>query len=276
MRLLWDVCQVPDFRKVMSDQHAKLLAQIFPYLEGGGRLPADWVEGHVNRLDRIDGDIDTLVARIAHVRTWTYVVYRPSWIADPLGWQDRTRAIEDRLSDALHERLTQRFVDRRSAGLVRSLAKDGILLAGIQADGAVVVEGHPIGRIDGFRFTPDATALGPDAKPVLMAARRALRSEIARRIAALEQAAGRRIRLRRRGRDPLARFAGGPAGARQCAPQAAYRALDRRFAGRGRGRAGPRSRGAMARRRDRAPVPLAAESWPMRRSTAPRGDWSFN
>jgi ATP-dependent RNA helicase SUPV3L1/SUV3 len=186
--LLWDVCQIPDFRKVMSDQHTRLLSQIFLHLSRDGLVPDDWVDGQVRRLDRVDGDIDTLVSRIAHVRTWTYVANRPSWIARPLEWQERTRALEDRLSDALHERLTQRFVDRRAASLMRSLEKGGELLAGVQASGDVVVEGHPVGRLDGFRFIADATALGADARPVLTAARRALKSEIARRVVLLEQA----------------------------------------------------------------------------------------
>jgi ATP-dependent RNA helicase SUPV3L1/SUV3 len=188
VQMLWDVCQVPDFRKVMSDQHTRLLSQIFLYLATDGRVPDDWVDGQVKRLESTEGDIDTLVTRIAHVRTWTYIANRPSWIAGPLEWQERTRAIEDRLSDALHERLTQRFIDRRAAGLVRSLGKGGDLLAGVQANGAVVVEGHPVGQLDGFRFAADPTALAGDAKPVLTAARRALRSEIARRVTLLEQA----------------------------------------------------------------------------------------
>ncbi len=188
VRLLWDVCQVPDFRKVMSDQHTRLLSQIFLHLAKDGRVPDDWVDGQVKRLETIEGDIDTLVTRIAHIRTWTYIANRPNWIARPLEWQERTRAIEDRLSDALHEKLTQRFVDRRAAGLVRSLGKGGDLLAGVQAGGAVVVEGHPVGQLDGFLFVADPTALAGDAKPVLTAARRALRSEIARRVLLLEQA----------------------------------------------------------------------------------------
>jgi ATP-dependent RNA helicase SUPV3L1/SUV3 len=216
VRLLWDICQIPDFRKVMSDQHARLLGQIFGHLAGDGSLPLDWVDGQVKRLDRTDGDIDTLVTRIAHVRTWTYIAHRPAWIADPLSWQDRTRAIEDRLSDALHEKLTQRFVDRRSAGLVRSLSRDGELLAGVQADGTVVVEGHPIGRLDAFDFVPDITALDVDARPVLTAARRALRSEIARRVTAVEQAPDSEFGLTAQGDigwrgSPVARL--GPGGA---------------------------------------------------------------
>jgi len=188
VELLWEVCQVPDFRKVMSDQHTRLLSQIFLHLANDGRVPDDWVDAQVKRLESTEGDIDTLVTRIAHIRTWTYVANRPSWIAKPLEWQERTRVIEDRLSDALHERLTQRFIDRRAAGLVRSLEKGGDLLAGVQTGGAVVVEGHPVGQLDGFRFVADASALGSDAKPVLTAARRALRSEIARRVALLQEA----------------------------------------------------------------------------------------
>jgi ATP-dependent RNA helicase SUPV3L1/SUV3 len=214
VRLLWDVCQVPDFRKVMSDQHTRLLAQIFLHLATRGRVPDDWVDGQVRRLDVLDGDIDTLVTRIAHIRTWTYVANRPNWIAKPLEWQERTRAIEDRLSDALHEKLTQRFIDRRAAGLVRSLEKGGDLLAGVQPSGVVVVEGHAIGRLEGFHFIADETALAGDVRPVLTAARRALRSEIARRVAALEQAPDSALTLDPRDRiawdgAPIARMAPG-------------------------------------------------------------------
>ncbi|BBK44632.1 hypothetical protein STVA_46520 [Allostella vacuolata] len=182
VRRLWEVCQVPDFRKTMSDAHIRLLAQIYRHLSaGGGHLPADWVANHLARMDRSDGDIDTLVARIAHVRTWTYITHRGDWMADAAHWQDRARTIEDKLSDALHDRLTQRFVDRRAAMLVRRLAGDDDLLAAVTRDGTVVVEGHPVGRIDGFCFSPDA--LGEEeARPLLAAARRVLPADIALRV----------------------------------------------------------------------------------------------
>ncbi|GIL40004.1 helicase-related protein [Roseiterribacter gracilis] len=187
VRLLWEVCQVPDFRKVMSDAHARLLAQMFKHLSSAsGRLPVDWIANQVARLDRVDGDIDTLVQRIAHVRTWTYVSHRIDWTPDPAHWQELTRGIEDRLSDALHERLTQRFVDRRSSALAKLLSDGGDLLAGVTPDGAVVVEGHPVGKLEGLRFTPDPVAQVEDGRAVLSAARRALREEMRRRIAALE------------------------------------------------------------------------------------------
>lgn len=186
VRLLWDVAQVPDFRKVMADTHTRLLAQLYRHLTGPGRrLPTDWLAAQVDRLDRTDGELDTLVARIAHVRTWTYVSHRPHWVADPLHWQERTRAIEDKLSDALHDRLTQRFVDRRTAHLVRRMADDGDLLGAVARSGEVLVEGHFVGTLDGFRFVPD-TAEGPNAtRAVLAAAARGLKTEIAARVTRL-------------------------------------------------------------------------------------------
>src|SRR3989338_2393000 len=119
LRLLWDVCQIPDFGKVMSDAHARLLGQIYRHLMGPEeRIPTDWMAAQVARLDRTDGDIETLAARIAGIRIWTYVAYHADWLADAGHWQERTRGIEDKLSDALHRRLTQRFVDPRTALLV--------------------------------------------------------------------------------------------------------------------------------------------------------------
>ena len=158
VRLLWEVCQIPDFRKVMSESHARLLA---PLLRSSRRTRASGCRppgspGRWRSLDRADGDIDTLMARIAHIRTWTYITHRGDWLEGRRRWQERARGIEDRLSDALHDRITQRFVDRRSAFLVRRLASDGELLASVSRGGEVMVEGAYVGRLDGFRFVPDA------------------------------------------------------------------------------------------------------------------------
>jgi ATP-dependent RNA helicase SUPV3L1/SUV3 len=181
VRLLWEVCQIPDFRKVMSDSHARFLAHCFVHLAGPeGRLPGPWVGSQMAQLDRLDGDIDTLMMRIAHIRTWTYITHRSDWIENAADWQERARAIEDRLSDALHDSITQRFVDRRSAFLVRHLAGDGELLASVDREGIVQVEGAPVGRLDGFRFAPDV-ADGAAARTLMAAANRVLRGEIAAR-----------------------------------------------------------------------------------------------
>lgn len=185
VRLLWEVCQVPDFRKTMTEEHTTLLAQLFQHLtQGGERLPEDWIDGHVKKLERFDGDIDTLMARIAHVRTWTYISNRSDWTQRALHWQERARAIEDKLSDVLHQRLTQRFVDRRAALLVRRLRDEGEMTTSVAEAGEVTVEGEHLGRIEGFRFIPDTTGEQTDQKAVLSAALRALRQDLPARLAA--------------------------------------------------------------------------------------------
>ncbi len=188
VRLLWEVCQIPDFQKILSDQHTRLLGRIYRYLVAGdGRLPSDWVARQIAHIERSDGDIDALTARIARIRTWTYVAHRGDWLDDSGHWQERARAIEDKLSDALHERLTQRFVDRRAATLVRRLRGGEDLLAAIKPGGEVLVEGEFVGRLEGFRFRLDGAVEGEDAKPLLSAARRALSGEIPARVRRLEQ-----------------------------------------------------------------------------------------
>src|SRR5262252_7506674 len=181
VRLLWEVCQIPDFRKIMSESHTRLLAHCFLHLAGPEeRLPTAWVDGQMASLDRIDGDIDTLMARIAHIRTWTYITHRGDWVENAAQWQERARGIEDRLSDALHESITQRFVDRRSAFLVRQLASEGEPLAAVSKASEVLVEGAYVGRIDGLRFVPDSVD-GVETRMLIAAASRVLRTEVAAR-----------------------------------------------------------------------------------------------
>ena len=161
MAKLWEVCQVPDYRKISSQNHAELVATLYKFLMGSEeRIPADWFANQVALADRTDGDIDTLANRIAHIRTWTFVSNRADWLADPEHWQGRTREIEDSLSDALHEQLTQRFVDKRTSALMRGLRDKQDLNAEISADGAIRVENHYVGRLKGFRFSPDAQGAG--------------------------------------------------------------------------------------------------------------------
>jgi len=184
--LLWQVCQVPDFRKTLSDAHTRLIARLYAQLlDHGGRLDVDWVAAQVARLDRVEGDIDTLVGRLAHIRTWTFIAHRADWFADAGHWQERTRQIEDVLSDALHDRLAQRFVDRRSAILSKGSA---IEVAVVDGDGDVAVAGQHLGRLEGFTFRPDRAHLAEDTRVLVRAARRTLRQEVARRVRQLETA----------------------------------------------------------------------------------------
>jgi ATP-dependent RNA helicase SUPV3L1/SUV3 len=175
---LWDVCQIPDYRKISPAAHAELVATLYGFLLKEGKISDDWFARQVAQADHVEGDIDTLSTRIAHIRTWTFAANRPDWLGDPDHWQGVTRAIEDRLSDALHERLAERFVDRRTSVLMRRMRENTMLETEITKTGEVVVEGHTIGRLDGFRFAPDLTSGGTDAKALSAAAQKALSGEI--------------------------------------------------------------------------------------------------
>jgi ATP-dependent RNA helicase SUPV3L1/SUV3 len=201
LKLLWQVCQIPDFRKIAVEEHAQLVGNIFEHLMSHeGVLPASWLEGHVARLDNIEGEIDAIAQRIAHIRTWTYVANRAQWVADAGFWQERTRAVEDRLSDALHEKLTQRFVDRRTSVLMKRLREDEEFAATIDDDGEVLVEGEYVGKLQGFSFVADPRAIGIHGKALRSAALKGLAGEIASRAQALAIAPDSAITVSEHGR----------------------------------------------------------------------------
>lgn len=174
VQLLWDVCRIPDFRGISNVEHATLLTDIYNFLHQSGRVPDDWLAARVNRIDRTDGDIDALSKRLAYIRTWTYVAQRKGWVSDESHWRDATRAVEDRLSDALHARLTQRFVDRRTSVLLRRLNQKEGLVADVNDKGEVTVEGQFVGKIEGFRFRQDQNATAEEAKTIRAASIQAL------------------------------------------------------------------------------------------------------
>ncbi len=222
---LWAACGLPDYRKTGAEAHARLVGRVFRHLsEGDGKLPAAWVAAELAHLDRVTGDVETIADRIAGARTWTYIAHRPDWLADAPHWAERTRAVEDRLSDALHTALTQRFVDRRTAVLLRDLKARGTdLRVEIDPDGSVAVEGEVLGRLDGFRFTVDPLARAGEQRLLLASAERYLVKELSLRagqLAAADDAAftlefagampprllwqGARVAVLRRGRDAMA------------------------------------------------------------------------
>ncbi|MBU2942110.1 helicase-related protein [Shimia thalassica] len=174
VRLLWDVCRIPDFRGISHAEHASLIEGIFGYLHEKGQVPDDWMARQVKRIDRIAGDIDTLSKRLAYIRTWTYVAQRNGWVNDENHWRGETRAVEDRLSDALHAKLTEKFVDRRTSVLLRRLKQKEALLAEVNENGEVTVEGEFVGRLEGFRFIADKAATGQEAKTLKQASLQAL------------------------------------------------------------------------------------------------------
>jgi ATP-dependent RNA helicase SUPV3L1/SUV3 len=174
VKLLWDVCRIPDFRGISRGEHAGMLEVIFAYMHDKGRIPDDYLARQMSRIDRTDGDIDTLSKRLAYIRTWTYVAQRKGWVIDESHWREATRAVEDRLSDALHGALTQRFVDRRTSVLLRRLKQKESLVADVNDSGEVTVEGQMIGKLDGFRFRQDQSATPEEAKTLRQAAIAAL------------------------------------------------------------------------------------------------------
>jgi ATP-dependent RNA helicase SUPV3L1/SUV3 len=207
VELLWEVCALPDYRRIAPAQHADLVAAIYDDLTAKGHVDAAYMAEQVRRADTTEGDIDALSHRIAQIRTWTYVSNRPGWLADPAHWQEKTREIEDRLSDALHDRLTKRFVDRRTSVLVRRLRENTMLETEVSPSGSVLVEGHHVGELQGFRFTADQSAAGEDGKAIRAAAQKALAAEFEARAERFSISPNNDIAL---GSDGVLRWIGAP------------------------------------------------------------------
>ncbi len=205
--LLWEVCALPDYRRIAPAQHADLVSSIYDDLARKGHVDEAYMAEQVRRADSTEGDIDALSQRISQIRTWTFVSNRPGWLADRTHWQEKTREIEDRLSDALHERLTKRFVDRRTSVLVRRLRENTMLEAEISPSGTVLVEGHHVGELQGFRFTADQSANGEDGKAIRTAAQKALAAEFEARAERFSTCPNGDIAL---GSDGVLRWIGAP------------------------------------------------------------------
>ena len=183
---LWAACGLPDFRKLGADAHARFVSRVFGHLsERPGHVPHQWFADELQRLDNLAGDVEVIAGRIAAARSWAYIAHRADWLAEPQHWAERTRALEGKLSDALHDRLTQRFVDRRTTVLLRQIGAGGELPVVVSAEGEVSVEEHAIGRLEGFTFTVAADARATDKRLLLAAAERRLAGELARRAEAL-------------------------------------------------------------------------------------------
>ena len=182
---LWAACGIPDFAKLGLDPHARFVGRVFNYL-AQGFIPHQWFADEVARLDRTDGDVETIAGRIAAIRRWTYIAQRPDWLAEPETWAARALEVEERLSDALHASLTQRFVDKRTTALMRKIGSGaGELPVEITAEGEVTIDAHAIGRLDGFRFTVAPEARAADKRLLLATAEKRLGAERRRRAEAV-------------------------------------------------------------------------------------------
>ena len=178
VKLLWEVARTPDYRRISPAAHAEILSRVYLDLCQYGKIDEEWFGAQVALTDHTDGEIDALSARIANVRTWTYLSNRKDWLENATIWQEKTRGVEDRLSDALHETLTRRFIDRRTSVLMKRLKENRMLEAEISDEGAVMVEGHHVGHLRGFRFEADGAGNGKDTKAMNAAAAKALSAEI--------------------------------------------------------------------------------------------------
>ena len=197
VRRFWEACSLPDFRQRGPDVHARFVARLWQDLQQG-YIGADFVAARISELDNTSGDIDTLQGRIAAIRSWAYICQRPDWVLARDEMASRARAVEAKLSDALHARLTERFVNRRTAILMKSLGQDASMLPiTLTDDGILKVEDEPLGHVEGFRFVVDAAANHADRKMLLAAAEKALPRLLGERADALAASGMEEIEIRR-------------------------------------------------------------------------------
>jgi len=186
VKMLWDVCQIPDFRNLTIDTHVKLLQDIWRILmKGGGKLSDDFMAAKINRCDETFGGVDALSSRLAFIRTWTYCASKVNWMHNPEHWINHAREVEDRLSDALHEALTARFVDRRTRKLLKGIGAELNMSATIKDTGEVFVDDVLIGRLDGLKFTSDTSDGNLEAQALAAAAQQAVGPEVDRRLTSI-------------------------------------------------------------------------------------------
>lgn len=186
---LWDICGLPDFEQLGAEHHSRTILKLWQWrTSGDGMIDPDWFAKRLARLNDTDGDIDQLASRIAAVRTLCFIAQRGDWIAGAAGWTEQAQALESRLSDALHAALSQRFVDRRLALLLRDAGqRHAALPVAVGQDGTVAVDGEAIGTLKGFQFKVDPVAKASDHRMLLAAAEKHLRAELARRATALAE-----------------------------------------------------------------------------------------
>ncbi len=200
VRLLWDVAQTPDFGKTTMGEHAALVGEIFAFLcADEGMIPESWLAERIERCDRVEGDLDTLSTRLAHIRTWTYIAQRNDWLADPVHWQGVSRAVEDRLSDALHMKLMGQFVDRKTSALMRRLVGKEDIVADIEANGDIVIAGEYMGRLNGLHVERDPRLKGAPGGTARAAVEKAVGDALRERANAIAIAADNAFTLTEQG-----------------------------------------------------------------------------
>ena len=184
VKIFWECCQIPDFSKKNYGNHVEVVKKVFDFLSSNfGKVTNDYMKKQLEHLDRYDGNIDTLANRISNVRTWSYVANKKNWASNSDYWIERTKYIEDKLSDKLHEELTKSFIDKRISILSRSLKQDIVLATEIKNENEVIIDGQYIGSLKGMRLELDlkSSSLKTDIKSLKKAARQAIAPELMRR-----------------------------------------------------------------------------------------------
>ena len=185
IKMLWECCQIPDFSKKAYGNHIEVVKKVFEFLTSkSGKVTNDYMKKQLEHLDKYNGNIDTLTNRISNVRTWSYVSNKKNWASNSDYWIERTKYIEDRLSDKLHEELTKSFIDKRISILSRNL-KQGITLATeIKNENEVTIDGQYMGRLNGMKLELDlkSGSLKTDIKSLRKAARQAIAPELMKRV----------------------------------------------------------------------------------------------
>ncbi|MDB9936353.1 helicase-related protein [Candidatus Pelagibacter sp.] len=185
LELLWECCQIPDFVKKNYGNHLEVVSKVFNFLNGkDGKITNDYMRLQLIKLDKLEGNVDSLSNRIANVRTWSYVSNKINWVESQSYWIEKTKLLEDRLSDRLHEELTKTFIDKRASVLARGLKQDIEFKTEIMEDNKVIIDEQFIGDLKGLRFEIDlkAGALETDIKSLKKAARQTVGPELQKRI----------------------------------------------------------------------------------------------
>ena len=185
VKTLWECCQIPDFSKKAYGNHIEVVKKVFEFLtSNSGKVTNEYMKKQLEYLDRYDGNIDTLANRISNVRTWSYVANKKNWANNSDYWIERTKYIEDKLSDKLHEELTKSFVDKRISILSRTLKQDVALATEIKNKNEVIIDEQYIGRLSGLKLDLDlkSESLKTDIKSLKKAARQAIAPELMRRV----------------------------------------------------------------------------------------------
>ncbi len=185
LNLLWECCQIPDFVKKTYGNHYEVIFNVFKYLNSEkGKISDDYMRLQLIKLDKLEGNVDSLSNRIANVRTWSYVSNKNNWIENQNYWIEKTKLLEDKLSDRLHEELTKTFIDKRASVLARGLKQDMKFDTKILENNDVMIDNQFIGKINGLKLELDLKkgALETDIKSLKKAARQTVGPELEKRI----------------------------------------------------------------------------------------------